>query len=159
MVKPELAGQTFALDPFEVKRDRIQKFAAATGDSNPIYADRAAAQAAGYADTPLPPTFGAVAGYWALDTATQQAELGVPIAGMLHGEEEYFYLAPIRPGDTLIGQQRIASVIERKGKAGSMQLVTLETTYTDQTGQAVLRSRTVIVLPENMQPGQSQETV
>src|SRR3954466_13924112 len=110
-IKPELAGQKLSLDPFEVERDKIREFAAATGDKNPIYTDRTAAQAAGYADTPLPPTFGTVAGFWALNETKQIEELGLPIAGMLHGEEEYFYLAPIYPGDTLTGERKIASII------------------------------------------------
>ena len=152
-IKPELAGQKFSLDPFEVERGKIREFAAATGDDNPIYTDRTAARAAGYADTPLPPTFGTVAGFWAQDETKQIKELGLPIAGMLHGEEEYFYLAPIYPGDTLTGERKIASIIERKGKSGSMQIVTLETLYTNRQGQEVLKSRTIIVLPENMPEG------
>jgi acyl dehydratase len=152
-IKPELAGQKFSLDPFEVERGKIREFAAATGDNNPIYTDRTAAQAVGYADTPLPPTFGTVAGFWAQDETKQIEELGLPIAGMLHGEEEYFYLAPIYPGDILTGERKIASIIERTGKSGSMQIVTLETLYTNRQGQEVLKSRTIIVLPENMPEG------
>ncbi|OJV98337.1 MAG: hypothetical protein BGO39_16300 [Chloroflexi bacterium 54-19] len=152
-INADMVGRTFTLNPFEVERGKIREFAAATGDKNPIYTDRAAAEAAGYDDIPLPPTFGTVVGFWALDETRQTEQLGLPISGVLHGEEEYFYLAPILPGDTLTGERKIASLVERKGKSGSMQIVALETTYTNQNGQEVLKSRTTIVLPENMQEG------
>lgn len=157
-INPELVGRTFPLKPFEVERGKIREFAAATCDKNPIYSDRAAAQAAGYEDIPLPPTFGTVVGFWALDEKRQTEQLGLPIAGVLHGEEEYIYLAPIYPGDTLTGERKVASIVDRKGKSGSMQIITLETTYTNQEGQEVLKARTMVVLPENMQEGERKES-
>jgi acyl dehydratase len=149
-IKRELTGHTLPLTTFKVERGKIQKFAAATGDPNPIYSQRAAARAAGYEDSPAPPTFGTVMGFWALDKATQEAELGLPVAGMLHGEEEYSYLAPIYPGDVLSGVQRVASIVEKKSRTGSIRLITLETLYTNQAGQAVLQASTTIVVPERM---------
>jgi acyl dehydratase len=153
-IKRELIGHTLPPVPFEVERGKIREFAAATGDQNLIYSNREAALAAGYEDSPVPPTFGTVMGFWALDKATQEAELGLPVAGMLHGEEDYTYLAPIYPGDVLSGAQRVASIIEKKGRTGSIQLITLETTYTNQIGQAVLQASTTIVVPESMPQGE-----
>lgn len=155
-IKPELIGHTLAQITFEIERGKIREFAAATGDPNPIYTNRTAAQAAGYEDTPVPPTFGTVMGFWALGTENQVAELGFPVAGVLHGEEEYTYLAPIYPGDVLNGRQKVVSIAERKGKTGSMQIITLETVYTNQDGQAVLKASTTIVIPESMDEGESE---
>ena len=156
-INPDMVGRSYSLKPFEVERGKIREFAAATCDKNPIYTDPAAARAAGYSDIPLPPTFGTVIGFWALDEARQTEQLGLPIAGVLHGEEEYFYLAPVYPGDTLTGERKIASLDERKGKSGSMQIVALETTYTNQHGQEVLKSRTTVLFPENMQEGERKD--
>jgi acyl dehydratase len=155
-IKPELIGHTLAPTTFEIERGKIREFAAATGDPNPIYTNRVAAQAVGYEDTPVPPTFGTVMGFWARGTENQAAELGFPVAGVLHGEEEYTYLAPIYPGDILNGHQKVVSIAERKGKTGSMQITTLETVYTNQAGQAVLKSRTTIVIPESMNEGEGE---
>jgi acyl dehydratase len=157
-VKRELTGHTLPPVTFEVERSKIREFAAATGDPNPIYSHRTAAQAAGYDDSPVPPTFGTVMGFWALDKATQEAELGLPVAGMLHGEEDYTYLAPVYPGDVLSGVQRVASIVEKKGHTGSIQIITLETVYTNQAGQAVLQASTTIVVPESMPKGQRSQT-
>jgi acyl dehydratase len=149
-IKPELVGHTLAPTTFEIERGKIREFAAATGDSNPIYTDREAAQAAGYEDTPVPPTFGTVMGFWALGKEKQAGELGFPMAGVLHGEEEYIYLAPIYPGDKLTGNQKVVSIVEKEGKSGSMQIITLETVFTNHHGQEVLKSSQTIVIPESM---------
>ncbi len=51
-------GRTFPpTEPYEVSRVKIAEFASAIGDSNPLYRDREAAQAAGHRDVPAPPTF------------------------------------------------------------------------------------------------------
>ena len=49
-IKRELVGHALAPTTFEVERGKIREFAAATGDPNPIYRDRAAAQAEFLAD-------------------------------------------------------------------------------------------------------------
>lgn len=156
-IKREMVGHALAPTTFEVERGKIREFAAATGDPNPIYRDKAAAQAAGYADIPAPPTFGTVVGFWALGKEKQSAELGFPVVGVLHGEEEYTYLAPIYPGDVLSGQQKIASIVDKKGSMGSMQIVTLETIYTNQDGLEVLKASTVVVIPESMNEGERSD--
>jgi len=47
-VNREFLGRTFpAAEPYEVSRVKIAEFADAIGDPNPLYRDRAAAQAAG----------------------------------------------------------------------------------------------------------------
>jgi Acyl dehydratase len=57
-INKDYLGRTFPVtDPYEVSRVKIAEFAGAIGDPNPVYRDRAAAQAAGYPDVIAPPTF------------------------------------------------------------------------------------------------------
>lgn len=44
-------------DPYEVGREKIREFAAAVGDTNPVYSDPEAAKSYGYPDVIAPPTF------------------------------------------------------------------------------------------------------
>lgn len=44
-------------DPYEVGREKIREFAAAVGDTNPVYSDPEAAKSHGYPDVIAPPTF------------------------------------------------------------------------------------------------------
>lgn len=146
-VKREMIGQPLAPTTFEVERGKIREFASAIGDENPIYHDVAAAQAAGYSDVPIPPTFPTTFNFWGQRAKDAPVEdLGIPLARVLHGEEEYTYLAPIYPGDTVTGVRSMKNVEEKQGRSGTMEIVSMETVYTNQHGQEVLKVRSSIVV-------------
>jgi acyl dehydratase len=146
-INREMIGKPLSPTTFEVERGKIREFASAIGDNNPIYHDVEAARAAGYADIPIPPTFPTTFGFWGKKAKDAPPEdLGFPFARVLHGEEEYTYLAPIYPGDTVTGVRKLVNVEEKQGRSGSMEIATLETTYTNQHGQEVLRVRAMVVI-------------
>jgi len=146
-VKREMIGQPLAPTTFEVERGKIREFASAIGDENPIYHDVASAQAAGYSDIPIPPTFPTTFNFWGKRAKDAPAEdLGIPLARVLHGEEEYTDLAPIYPGDTVTGVRSMKNVEEKQGRSGTMEIVSMETLYTNQHGQEVLKVRSSIVV-------------
>lgn len=146
-VKREMIGQPLTPFVFEVERGKIREFATAIGDTNPIYHHLEAAQAAGYPDLPIPPTFPTTFAYWGRRANNApEDDLGFPHARVLHGEEEYTYLAPIHAGDTLTGVRQLADVQEKQGKLGKMEIATLKTVYTNQHGQEVLHARTTAVV-------------
>ena len=51
-------GREFPAMAVEISAKEIARFAAAIGDTDPVYRDLAAARAAGYPGIPLPPTYG-----------------------------------------------------------------------------------------------------
>jgi acyl dehydratase len=141
-----MIGKPLTPKTAEVTRAKIRELATAIGDNNPIYHDVAAAKAAGYQDLPLPLTFPTTFNFWGrLPAGAEPEDLGMPKVGGLHGEEEYTYLAPIYPGDELTGVNRLVDVAEKQGRSGTMEFGTLETIYTNQHGQEVLKVRTVVI--------------
>ncbi len=146
-IKPEMIGQSLPPTTFEVDRGKIREFASAIGDENPIYQEIGAAREAGYADLPIPLTFPTTFGFWGKKAKEAPAgDFGFPLSRVLHGEEEYTYLAPVYPGDTLTGVRKLLQVDEKQGKSGKMEIATVETIYTNQNGQEVLRARSVVVI-------------
>lgn len=141
-------GISFSPFTIEVERGKIHELALAIGDSNPIYHSREAAQAAGYQDVPLFPTAPTMFGFWGnTEMGHRLASTGINVMGILHGEEEYEYLAPIYPGDVLTGVTTIVDGKSRQGRDGtSMDIVTTETSYTNQNSQPVLKTRTTVVV-------------
>ena len=141
-------GQSFPPFAFEVERGKIRELALAIGDDNPIYASREAAQAAGYPDVPLYPTSPTTFILWGNTKMIEElASLGINVMRIIHGEEEYEYLAPICPGDTVTGITTLVDGKSRQGRGGpSMDILTLETLYTNQHGQSVLNARQVLVV-------------
>jgi len=142
-------GHSFAPFTIEVERGKIRELAIAIGDDNPIYQSRAAAQEAGYADVPLFPTAATMFGFWGnTNLGGELLGLGLNVMRILHGEEEYEYLAQIQPGDVLTGITTIADGKTRQGSGGSMDIVTMETRYTNQRGEPVLKAREVVIVRE-----------
>lgn len=143
-------GQSFPPFTIEVARCKVHELALAIGDPNPIYHSQEAARAAGYEDVPLFPTSPTTFTFWGnTGMGKSLVDLGINVMRILHGEEEYEYLAPIYPGDILTGVVRVADGKSRQGRDGSsLDIVTLEAVYTNQEGDEVLKARQTIVVRE-----------
>ena len=150
MFDPAMLNKSFPPFTIELERTKIHELALAIGDDNPIYHSREAAKAAGYRDIPLYPTAPTIFNFWGnVRSGEQLAQAGINVMRILHGEEEYEYLAPIYPGDVLSGVTTIVEGKSRRGKDGStMDIVTTETRYTNQHSEHVLTARTTIVVRE-----------
>lgn len=122
----------YALPAFEVvaRAERIAAFARAIGS-----ADTAVA----------PPTFmKAVEGENDSSRRILDA-LGVDLKRVLHAEQQFEYLAPIRGGDTLRVQRTVAEIYERKN--GSMEFIVIESSVTRvQDGELAGRSRQIVLV-------------
>ena len=79
---------------------------------------------------------------------SQLSSLGINLMRILHGEEEYEYLAPIYPGDTLTGVMRLVDAKSRQTQGGSLDILTIEIDYTNQHGTPVLKARQVAIVRE-----------
>ncbi len=123
-LNPDFIGRsTGSTEPFEVTRGDIRRFATALGDDNPIYHDRAAAQAAGHRDVVAPPTFLITLGTAGATGFLHDPALGLNYALVVHGEQKFELHRPICAGDALDSETRIAD-IRAAGRNELMQLVT-----------------------------------
>jgi acyl dehydratase len=61
---------------------------------------------------------------------------------------EYEFLSPIRVGDVLSASSVIADIYEREGRSGKMAFIIRETTYTNQNGEEVAKTRGTSIHPE-----------
>lgn len=143
-------GYRFAPFTYEVQQNKIHELTTAIGDMNPIYHSREAAQAAGYPDVPISPTTPTMFNFWGnRQRGSSMADLGINVARILHGEEEYEYLAPIYPNDVLTGTTTLVDGKTRPGSGGhSLDILTLETRYVNQHNQPVLNTKTTLVVRE-----------
>lgn len=113
---------------YEVERGAIRRFAEAIGDPNPAYLRGEIA----------PPTF---------PTTFRGALPGVELdpGRILHGNEEYEYLRPIRSGDVIQVVRHVADVFTKEGSLGTMTFLIFEAEGTDARGEIVYRSRSTII--------------
>ncbi len=147
MVNRDVIGKVLSTFSFEIEKGKIREFVTAIGDPNPIYRDLEAARAAGYPNIPVPPTFPTVVNIWGnnMEGFSVAEALGVPSPRLLHGEEDYTYLAPVYAGDVITSQIKITDIVEKQGKSGTLHIVTFQVTHTNQRGEEVLRARQVVV--------------
>lgn len=125
---------------YEVEKGHIRSFANAIGDENPLYVDEEHAKSTAYEGLIAPPTF-------PIAIASENGELPIQLdeRRMLHGEQEFIYYQPIRPGDRLYCQMKVSDLYERDGKSGKMQFLVLDTEMKDESGELVVISRTNII--------------
>jgi acyl dehydratase len=141
-VNTEYIGRTYpASAPYEVSRVKIAEFADAIGDGNPLYRDRAAAQAAGYPDVIAPPTFPIVITMAASSAAIGDPGLGINYAMVVHGEQSFSYSRPLYAGDVVTAQSTISNIRE----VGSLTMVTTETRIQTVDGEHVCTGHGTLV--------------
>jgi len=141
-INREYAGRVFpASEPYEVSRVKIAEFAAAIGDANPVYRDRAAAQAAGHADVIAPPTFPIVISMVGSGSALADPGLGLNYAMVVHGEQRFTYTRPLAAGDVVTAQVTLTEIRD----AGRNVILTTSTDITTVTGELVCTAYSTIV--------------
>ena len=128
-----------------VERGKIAEFVEAVGDHDPICRDPEAAGQKGLRDIVAPPTFTTVPVMWSGALFKAFDDLGIPLSHIMHAEQSYEFFREIYPGDVLHGTMEIKSITAREGKSGPMEFVLLETTFTNQHRERVVREQILIV--------------
>lgn len=143
MIDTKWIGHEWPAAVLPIERSRLQFFAKAIGETDPVYTDVAAAREAGYPDLPAPPTFLFAA---ELDAGTNDQmlkDLEIPLARLLHGEQSFKYYTPACVGDTVTVQSRIAEIYTKKN--GALEFVVKDSLAVNHRGERVAEMRTVLV--------------
>jgi hypothetical protein len=155
---------------FFVDRTAILTFAAAVGETNPIYWDAEHAKSTPLGDVVAPPTFGIASAHWnpnyGLRGARKIPRSGVPrrefprsepkasgetqsLARVLHGEQRFEYHKTLQPGMKLVVTTRPGKAWEKEGKkGGKLKFSETISEYRDDAGDLVLVATSVGVLTE-----------
>ncbi|WP_208512701.1 MaoC family dehydratase N-terminal domain-containing protein [Variovorax paradoxus] len=143
MIDRKWIGHELPASVLPLERTRLQFFAKAIGETDPVYTDPAAARDAGHADLPAPPTFLFAA---ELDSGASNqllADLGIPLAKLLHGEQGFSYHRAACAGDTVTVRSTITDIYDKKN--GALEFVVKSSRATNQRDELVAELRTVIV--------------
>ena len=141
MPSRDMIGRILSTGTATVAAEHVAAFARALGDLNPRYLD-----SGGSSGVVAPPTYPiafmtqAMAG--GMDTFL---ELGLNFMTLVHGEQEFEYLRPVRAGETLTLTGRVADIYEKTGSSGTLDFVVLETEAKDAEGKKVFYSRNTLI--------------
>jgi acyl dehydratase len=126
-------GKTFDATTYAVGREKVREYAAAVGETNPLYFDVDAARAAGYADVVAPPMFAVVYSSRSLIPALFDAEVGMDFSRMVHGGQEFRWGPVVVAGDEITTEARVKDISER----GDMGFYVFETESRNERGETV----------------------
>ncbi|MGI9292717.1 MAG: MaoC family dehydratase N-terminal domain-containing protein [Pseudomonadales bacterium] len=143
MLDKRYIGHRFPDFSTTVETGRLKFFAKAIGENDPIYFDEEAARAAGHRDIPAPPTFLIVLTAEAPNSLPVVDLLGMDIARVLHGSQEFEYRGFIYAGDVISVTTSITDMFDKKN--GAMDFVVLEHTFTNQDGAMVARCASTLI--------------
>ena len=123
-----------------VELGKIREFAKAVKDPNPAYAE----------DEPIaPPTFLMTMAHWIGDLSKTRSAVKLDYRRLLHGEQDFEYVRPIRAGDVLSFRSRTKEVFEKAGKrGGTMTFIIGETEFRNQRGEVVAYTRNTAIETE-----------
>jgi acyl dehydratase len=115
-IKTELKGKKHPPFEYEVGREKIREYAWAVGETNQVHFEPDAARAAGFGNVVAPPMFCVVYSARAMGPAILDPELGINLALMVHGSQEFEWGEPVVAGDTITTSVTIKDLYEKDGK-------------------------------------------
>jgi acyl dehydratase len=144
VVDKSVIGKQSAASSITLQADAMRDFAKGIGETDPIYLDREAARAAGFADIVATPTYPIAFMAESMDPDLF-FDLGLDIPSIVHGEQEFEYYRPVVAGEELRVIGRIADVWEKKGHSGMLDFVVLEAAASDKDNKPVYVSRITLI--------------
>jgi acyl dehydratase len=128
-------GKTYPPFEYEVGREKIREYAYAIGATNPVHFDREAARAEGFRDVVAPPMFAVVYSAGSVGPGVLDPELGINLALMLHGSQEFEWGEPVCSGDVITTVTTFKDYQEQEGRT----FYVFESVSTNQDGQETVR--------------------
>jgi acyl dehydratase len=143
-VNPSAIGRVLPPTELPVDAGRLKFFAKAIGETNPVFTDPAAAQAAGHPALPVPPTFLFSIEMERPDPFDWVSALGIDLRHVLHGEQRFDYHSQAYAGDLLTAKPKIVDIYSKKG--GALEFVVKDTAVVRADGSAVADLTSVLVV-------------
>jgi len=137
MPSKDMIGRPLSTGSATLTAEHMAAFADALGDKNPRYRGPNAI---------APPTYPIAFMTQAMSGGMETfLALGLNFMTLVHGEQEFEYVRPVKAGETLTLKGRIADVYEKVGSSGTLDFVVLETEAADAAGKPVFYSRNILI--------------
>ena len=142
MIDHKFIGKECAITEYEIGREKMKEYASAINDSNPYYHDKEFGKKSRYGDNIAPPLFASVYNLMGCANMFFDPELALNFAMLVHGEQEFEWLKPIKPGDIITTTGKILDIAEK----GNNDVVKYEARSKNQDGELVTIGRATFVI-------------
>lgn len=114
MPPTDQVGKTYRPTVYAVGREKIREYAAAVGETSPIYLDVDAAREAGHPDVVAPPMFAVVYAGPSVMHGLFDPELEIDFSHLVHGSQEFRWGALVIAGDEIVTTTAVKDVSVRR---------------------------------------------
>ena len=129
----DAVGKTYAATVYAVGREKIREYAAAVGETNPLYLNVDAARKAGHADVVAPPMFAVVYAAPSVMRGLFDPELGIDFAQLVHGSQEFRWGPLVVAGDEISTTTAVKQISAR----GELEFYVFESRSRNDRGETV----------------------
>ena len=147
MLYTELVGLRSEPVRNTVERGAVRRFAEAIADPSPLYTDERVAAKSRYGRLLAPPTFPRTFDYGRIEG------LGLPSAGLIHGEFRISYERPLLVGDEILCRMQLKDSYDKRGRRGLLGFLVFERTGEDSGGARIFTTNDVIVVTDAVRRG------
>jgi acyl dehydratase len=152
-LKREVGESRETVVDFDVEAGKVDEFARAVHDDDPIHRDPEAASERGFDAVPAPLTFTRASYLERHRPAGIDQRLGFDLGleaeHVVHGEQAYEFERPVLVGDALFGETTLEDAYQREGsRGGTLTFVVFGTEYRDAAGDLVVTERTTRIETE-----------
>lgn len=126
----------------EIEKEAIRRWAQAIDDPNPLYHDEEYAKKSQHGAIIAPPGF--VGNYdYPVRGVSKTARVKSPFWRRFNGGNEYEFIKPVKAGDVLTATSKLVDLHDSQGSpaTGRMLIQAVETTYWNQKGEVVVKTR------------------
>jgi acyl dehydratase len=128
-------GKQWPAQSYEVGAEKIREFADAIGAASDVHRSKDAALEAGYRGVVAPPMFCVVYCARAMGPAILDPQVGINLAAMVHGSQEFLWDEPVVAGDVISTTATCSEIFEKDGKG----FYVFETLSVNQDERATVR--------------------
>jgi acyl dehydratase len=140
-LSPDIVGMTYTYpDHYVVGREKIREYANAVKNEDAAYFEDDAAGDLGHDSILAPMTFTSIFGYQAQMAFFAHANIPIEDEKVIHAEQGFKYLRPIKAGDKLYCHLRIDSLRQAFGA----DVLVLRSRITNQDGETVQEDYTTL---------------
>jgi len=156
-ISPQAKGRTYGPFRYEVGAEKVREFALAVGGGVPsssfsaeeapkdiqrLYLDADYAKSTKHGSLVAPPTFCVTFNIRPFAAAVRDPQNNVNFLMLVHGEQEYEFLEPVKPGDVITSTGTVTEAYSRAGR----DFMTVVCESVNQRGQIAVRGTYVAVI-------------
>ncbi len=134
-VATDAVGKQWPAATYQASRAKIAEYATVIGIAEPIHFEVETALAAGFREVVAPPMFCVVYSAPAMGPAILDPDVGINLAAMVHGSQQFEWGEPVCSGDEITTTPRCAEIYEKDGKA----FYVFESVSTNQDGEMTVK--------------------